>query len=121
MKQGDVLFEMEKACLRVVPDLLEILVEHKLDLLFNRQLRVHRSVPAFQKCFEEGYQKYEQASIEIWGSFFDLPPHRGFVRGVMHFFAENFLQKISLEDYSYEWLDQYLQELIHLFVQLRTS
>ncbi|MEM6297945.1 MAG: TetR/AcrR family transcriptional regulator [Bacteroidota bacterium] len=32
-------------------EIIKILVDHKVDLLFNRQLRFHRENPDFEKCF----------------------------------------------------------------------
>ena len=42
-----------RACKSMVPDMLNLLIKVKPDLLFNRQLRVHRTNPEFQQCFEK--------------------------------------------------------------------
>ena len=39
--------ELERGCKTIVPELLNVLVDAKTDLLFNRQLRIHRDNPTF--------------------------------------------------------------------------
>ncbi len=111
MKQVDILFEKEKACQRVVPDLLEILVEHKLDLLFNRQLRVHRSVPAFQKCFEKTNQLSVESIVEIWAEALGLEHESYLAQMVLVLTMENFYLQITEETLTYEWLENYMYQL----------
>ena len=124
MKQVDVLFEKEKACQRVVPDLLHILVEHKEDLLFNRQLRVHRSVPAFQKCFEKANQLSVESIVGIWAEALGLEHESYLAQMVLMLTMENFYLQITEETLTYEWLENYifqLQNMVQAFKKGQVS
>src|SRR4051794_38203997 len=50
-----------KLCKTFIPDYVNVLVEVKQDLLFNRQLRIHRHNIAFQLCFMHAVSIAENA------------------------------------------------------------
>jgi AcrR family transcriptional regulator len=48
INQSKIIAEKEKKSKNISPELIDILVEHKTDILFNRQLRINRnSVSSF--------------------------------------------------------------------------
>jgi len=44
LQQTQIIAQREAACENILPELVEVLVEVKVDLLFNRQLRVNRHI-----------------------------------------------------------------------------
>lgn len=49
LSQSAVISEKENNAQKIDPDLIAILVEHKIDLLFNRQLRIKQEVSPYKK------------------------------------------------------------------------
>ena len=103
--------KQEAACQNVVPDLVNVLVEVKQDLLFNRQLRVYRDIPAFRQCFEAASEKVGGAIAQIWADMLGLADDSALAQVVLKLSFENFCLQITEETLTYEWLLRYVQEL----------
>ena len=50
LEQAKIIADRERLCNSIDPALIDLLLEVKEDLLFNRQLRVNRSNIAFKQC-----------------------------------------------------------------------
>ena len=59
-------------CKNMVPDFINMGLEAKSDLLFDRQLRVHRDNPEFRRCFEHANTIVVEAFTGIWAEAFGL-------------------------------------------------
>ncbi|MCH2046504.1 MAG: TetR/AcrR family transcriptional regulator, partial [Saprospiraceae bacterium] len=99
------------SCKNMVPDLLNIFLEAKQDLLFNRQLRIHRDTPKFKKCFEYTNQMVEKAILPIWISTLGLEGQSYLARIILNLTVENFYLSISENNLTYDWLINYLDSL----------
>jgi len=108
-------------CKSIRPDYLNLLLAYKTDFLFHKQLRLNRDKPTHKKCFEKAFGTYSMAALDLWVEFFDLPKNRFFVQTFLHFFSENFLLQISSENYTYTWINNYLEELYNMLEQLKSS
>ncbi len=106
--QARAIAEKERACSRLVPDLLHVLVEHKLDLLFNRQLRVNRTIDRYRSCFEKANNEVGEAIVSIWADGLGLAPNSGLALMVLQLSMENFFLQITEETLTYEWLEEYI-------------
>lgn len=103
--------DRERQCKNVVPELLQLLVEIKEDLLFNRQLRVNRNVPVYKACFEKASEEVGEAILPIWASFLDLSHNPHLAQIVLNQSLENFYLQITKETMTYDWLVNYMGEL----------
>ena len=121
LKRIDAFTQEIAKCEKVRPDFIRVLLEFKTDLFFHRQLRIHRGNPAYKKCLDTGFDKFATAVLDLWVTFFDLPHNRRFVRTFIFFLAENFLMQISLDKYTYNWIDNYILELQNMIKQLNTK
>ena len=108
-------------CKSIRPDYIKLLLAYKADFLFHKQLRLNRDKPNHKKCFEKAFGIYSIAAIDLWVDFFELPQNRFFVQTFLHFFSENFLLQISSENYTYSWLNNYVEELYNMLKQLKSS
>jgi len=108
-------------CKSIRPDYLHLLLEYKTDFLFHKQLRLNRDNPTHKKCFEKAFNIYSKAAIDLWADFFGLTQNKFFAQTFLHFFSENFLLQISPENYTYSWLDNYVEELYRMLKQLKSS
>ncbi|MBT8220631.1 MAG: TetR/AcrR family transcriptional regulator [Bacteroidia bacterium] len=110
-----------KDCEHIRPDLLNLFIEHKTDLFFHKQLRINRHTPKYKACFERSFQQLEDAIIDKWADFLGLENKTLFARAFLNLIAENFLLQITENTFSYQWLDEYLDEVQGLLKQMGTS
>ena len=59
IEQSYIIAEREKNANNIEPELVNILVEHRVDLLFNRQLRINRNIKSFSD-----FNTIKQKSLE---------------------------------------------------------
>jgi AcrR family transcriptional regulator len=106
-----IIAEKEKLCTKVIPDLLNLLLEVKQDLLFNRQLRVHRNVAQFRQCFGKSGAHVSEAILGIWADMLGLSQNSTLAQQVLNLSIENFYLQLTEETLTYEWLVQYMNDL----------
>ncbi|MEQ9299568.1 MAG: TetR/AcrR family transcriptional regulator [Cyclobacteriaceae bacterium] len=111
LQRSDIIVEKESQCKNVVPELLHVLVEHKQDLLFNRQLRVHRSNPEFEACFQKTSAEVGGAVLGIWAEALNLQDNSNLALMILRLSLENFYLQITEDTLTYEWLEKYLKDL----------
>jgi AcrR family transcriptional regulator len=111
LERAIVIADMEKGCKNVVPDLLNVLIEVKEDLLFNRQLRINRQIPAFKNCFEKSSKAVGDAILGIWAEMLGLGDNSHLAQIVLNLSLENFYLQITEDTLTYEWLLNYVNDL----------
>ncbi|MEO1052370.1 MAG: TetR/AcrR family transcriptional regulator [Bacteroidota bacterium] len=111
LERAEVIAAEEKRCNNVDPELLEVLVNNKIDLLFNRQLRFHRRVPAFEKCFKKTSEYAAEAVLGIWAEAIGLTENTKLAFAVLMLSLENFYLQITEETLHYKWLSAYVKNL----------
>lgn len=100
-----------RRCKTMVPDMLNLLLESKADILFNRQLRIHRHIPAFKRCFEQSHEPIESAFLKIWSESLGLGDKTFLARLVLNLTVENFYLQVTEETFTYDWLKKYLHNI----------
>ena len=121
MLQVDVMAEKEMNC-ETQADLVDVIVEHKIDLLFNRQLRIHRENPAFKSCFEKTNEVTARALGPLWAKILKLDDQSYLAALVLKLGLENFYLQITDETVTHEWLNHYFEEfksLVKAFKQTK--
>jgi len=98
-------------CDRMDPDMLELLVDVKTDILFHRQLRIHRNVQIFRQCFEKAHAPIEEALLGVWSKALDLGGRERLARIMLNLAVENFYLRVTAESLSREWLLHYISEI----------
>ncbi|WP_299462404.1 TetR/AcrR family transcriptional regulator [uncultured Microscilla sp.] len=107
LHQAALIAERENQCKNIAPDLVEVLVDAKQDLLFNRQLRVHRQVEAFRLCFEKSTQYVNEAFLQVWALELGIAPKVPLAQNMLDLLMENFYLQITAENLTHEWLSDY--------------
>jgi AcrR family transcriptional regulator len=92
-------------------ELIAVMVAHKQDLLFNRQLRVHRAHPAYEACFSTTNEMIAASLADIWVEILELRGHSYLARLVLKLSMENFYLQITEENLNHSWLTEYFREL----------
>lgn len=112
LQQARLLAERENQCKNIEPDLIEVLVDAKQDLLFNRQLRVHRNVEAFRRCFEQSTQYVTNAFLQVWAVELGIDPKQlQLAQSMLDMLTENFYLQITEENLNHEWLTVYFNKI----------
>lgn len=99
-------------------ELTQIILEHKLDLLFNRQLRIHRDHTDFQACFIKTNEISLPGFMPIWKKIIDLKENNHLAQLVLMLSIENFFLQITDETLNSNWIATYfekIREMVKLF------
>lgn len=118
--QAQILAEKEAAC-RSLEELIEIIIEHKIDLLFNRQLRIHRENTEFEACFCKTNQITLPAFLKIWSEILDLKDNSYLSELMLKLSLENFYLQITDETLNAIWLNNYFTDLKKLVKEFKRT
>jgi AcrR family transcriptional regulator len=110
IEQVKILAELERQCKNLIPDMLNLILEIKQDIFFNRQLRVNNHVPEFRKCLEKVEKELEDTFLEIWSEALGLSGKPNLARMIYNIAVEKFYLQVSEETLSYEWLLKFVGE-----------
>jgi AcrR family transcriptional regulator len=111
LSQSAVISEKENNAQKIDPDLIAILVEHKIDLLFNRQLRIKQEVSPYKKTLVQSNQIIGQGFIELWKKDLNVTLSRKQLEGLFELALENFFLQINYNTLNTEWLSEYFTNL----------
>lgn len=92
-------------------ELSEVILQHKEDLLFNRQLRIHRDNPYFKKCFDEVTSFATPAMLPVWKKIIGLSENNYLAETILALSLENFFLQITDETLTDEWLRTYFEKI----------
>lgn len=101
-------------------ELISIILEHKIDLLFNRQLRIYRNHPEFKEYLDHIFQFSVQGLLPVWKNIISLPENGALAQMVLHLSLENFYLQITDETLNESWLMAYfanIRQMVFLFKQ----
>lgn len=110
-ERGVLVAEKARLCKTMVPDMLHLLLDVKQDILFNRQLRIHRNIPEFRTCFEKANEQVVEAFLSIWAEALNLGDKTYLARIILNLTVENFYLRVTAETLTYDWLTAYLSEI----------
>lgn len=110
LEQARIIAAKEAAC-TTLEEFIDVLVDHKTDLLFNRQLRVHRQRPEFQRCFMKTNEVFLASLTDLWPALLELPQNTQLAGLILKLSLENFYLQITEETLNQRWLKDYFYEL----------
>lgn len=109
--QSYIIADKEQRAINIDPELINILVEHRVDLLFNRQLRINQNIKIFSDPLIQSNKIVGDAFVKIWIKDLDLQLSKKQVEGIFTLALENFFLQINTETLNYEWLSNYFKNL----------
>jgi hypothetical protein len=121
IERAKIIALQETLCKNVVPDLLNVLLNFKTDLLFNRQLRINRTNIQFKDCFEKSSKIVGESILNIWAEMLGLADNSNLARMVLNLSIENFYLQITEETLTYEWLENYMTELKNMVKEFHNN
>jgi len=110
IKQSEIVAAKESGC-EDIKELIEVLVEHKIDLLFNRQLRINREEVEFNKCFQTVNEMTIPAIAPVWYELLDIDKNSPLSELVLKLSLENFFLQITDKTINKDWLREYFSAL----------
>lgn len=113
IEQSKIAAAKESSCTDL-KELIEVLVEHKIDLLFNRQLRINRESVEFKKCFQTVNEMTISAIVPVWYEHFGIDKNSPLNEIVLRLSLENFFLQITDKTINNDWLLEYFRELKNL-------
>ncbi len=101
-------------------ELIAIILEHKTDLLFNRQLRIYRNRHEFKAYLDRIIQFSTHGLLPVWKNIISLSENGALAQMVLHLSLENFYLQITEETLNESWLKAYfanIRKMVSLFKQ----
>lgn len=119
INQSKVIAEKEQHANNIDPDLINILTEHALDLLFNRQLRIYQNNKIFADTLMESNKIVGDAFVNVWVKDLSLQLTQKQMEALFSLALENFYLQINTHNLHHKWLSAYfinLKNVIRNFV-----
>lgn len=101
----------ERNAKSIDPELIELLVAHKDDLLFSRQLKVHRDEPGYQTVLHQTQQLIGSDFVKLWARELQWKGPMQQLEVLFALALENFYLQISAETLEPQWLRAYFSQL----------
>jgi AcrR family transcriptional regulator len=111
IKQSYIIADKEKGTNNIDPELINILVEHKLDLLFNRQLRINKNIKSFSDTLFQSDKNVGDTFVKVWVKDLGLKLTQKQIEGIYTLALENFFLQVNAENLTYKWLSEYFANL----------
>jgi AcrR family transcriptional regulator len=111
LNQSSIIAEKERKADKINPDLIDILIEHKTDLLFNRQLRINANKSKLKDALIKSSEIIGKDFIKLWlrDSKLTLKPEQA--EGIFELAMENFYLQINQDNINKVWLAAYFDNL----------
>lgn len=121
LKKSSVIAEKERRAEKINPDLIKILIEHKTDLLFNRQLRINANNPNYSDILIKSSKIIGTDFIKLWLSDSKLNLTLKQAEGIFELAMENFFLQINQDNINQQWLTSYFDKLNEVTRNFETS
>lgn len=118
LAQASIIAKKEQAAQTIDGDLINILVDHRIDLLFNRQLRIHREQRNFAEALSKSNQIVGNAFVLLWVKDLNLKLTQRQLESIFELALENFYLQINSENLNHHWLSAYFTNLKKLVTNL---
>jgi AcrR family transcriptional regulator len=114
LQQSHVMAHKEQQAQNISPELIDILVEHKIDLLFNRQLRFFRNNASFAEILQQSNEIIGNSFAYVWIRELNLQLSPIQLQAIFELALENFYLQINADNLNREWLTAYFLNLKRL-------
>lgn len=111
IKQSYIIAEKEQNAKNIDPDLIDIIIEHKIDLLFNRQLRINRERKIFLDVLVKSNEIVGNSFVLLWVKDLELSLTQRQLESIFGLALENFYLQINSENLNEQWLSAYFTYL----------
>lgn len=111
LSKSYIIAEKERKASKINPDLIDILIEHKTDLLFNRQLRINANNSNFKDVLLKSSEIIGKDFIKLWITDAKLNLTLKQAEGIFELAMENFFLQINQDNLNQQWLETFFDNL----------
>lgn len=111
LKKAAEMQELALEATNIDPEMIQILVSKKKELLFQRQLCIHRDNEAFQTCFDKALSTVVEAFFQQWVSLLGLESQKHIAKTILKVYTDNFFLRITEENLNVTWVRSLIQEI----------
>lgn len=111
IERAKIMSELSESCKAIVPDILNLFIDNKTALLFNRQLCINRNNQLFQTYSEKATAIVEHTYFDKWVDLLGLQAQQHIAKNILKIYTDNFFLRISEETLTYDWLLGLLDEI----------
>jgi len=101
-------------------DILTLIIEHKDDIFFHKQLRINRDKKIFYNCFQKAYFYISNAFMEYWTKEVGLTNNTQISKELLDLIEENFYLSITEQNFTYNRLLDYMTNIKELINNLKS-
>jgi AcrR family transcriptional regulator len=120
LKRAKVLSSEIKTCETLLPDVLNIFLEHKESILFHKQLCFYRENPQFKKSFTKAYEQVEKQILIKLNAHLGIVEQPIFAKSLFSLISDSFLMRITKQNFTYAWIKNFVDEMLYLVVQMKS-
>ena len=91
--------------------MINVLLEHQTDLLFNRQLRINQNVKLFNETLCCSNKIIGEAFKTVWVKDLNLKLNNKQIEGIFTLALQNFYLQINVDTLNRKWLSEYFVNL----------
>ena len=114
LKQSSIMAAKELQAKNIDPELINILIEHRNDLLFNRQLRINNDISIFTQTLLRSNKIVGDGFRAAWSKDLNVRLSPKQIDAIFSIALENFFLQINIDHINYEWLSKYFANLNHI-------
>lgn len=92
------------------PEVLEIILEHKMNFLFHKQLKLAEG-ESYKKYYEQAFEYVQRPLLEKLGEALNIEQNQLFSAALLNLVSDNFLLRIQESNLTAQWLRDYVEEL----------
>lgn len=111
LQQAHIIADKELKAQNINPELINILVDHKIDLLLNRQLRINRENKLYANTLALSNAIVGNAFVMLWVRDLNLKLSQKQLEGIFELALENFYLQINVDNLHFQWLANYFENL----------
>jgi AcrR family transcriptional regulator len=98
-------------CSSMVPDFINLVIDVKPYVMFNRQLRIHRANVSFLLCFERAVSVVGDELQVLWSEMLDLKDEPRISATILNVALDLFYHRVTENNLTYEWLLDFIEEI----------
>lgn len=111
LERSELIASKERLARNIDPELIAILVAHKTDLLFNRQLRFNAQDAAYKHTLDKSNAITGTDFVQLWMKELRLALQPAQVEALFSLALENFYLQINPQNLNTAWLSTYFAGL----------
>lgn len=111
IKQSYIIAAKEQNAQSIEPELINILIEHKTDLFFNRQLRVNKEIKSYVDTLTLSNKIVGNSFVMLWVKELKLSMTPQQLEGIFELALDNFYLQMTKDNFNQHGLSQYFDKV----------